>query len=431
MSESIQRDIITLLKEEVAPAMGCTEPVAVALAIAKAKALIGAGEDDITQVEVKVSANILKNGLGVGIPGTNDVGLHMASALGVTCCQAEDGLNLFNKVKSPDQRRAKAWLTKGLLQLSLADTSEKLYISARVITKNGYGYAVIRHRHDYFMHLETHEGLLLDLKDDACPCAAPNPLLEMPIMTLIKAIEDMPNEPLLWLGDGLKMNKSIAQAGINTLHGMGVGYSLNQKIKKGLLGKDLMNLAMALTSAASDARMGGISLPVMSSNGSGNNGLTALLPIVAYQEIYPTTPERLAKAAAMSHLVNSVIKTKIGRLSAICGCGVAAGTGAAVALAWLMDATHEQLEGVIQNMIANTSGMLCDGAKVGCALKLATSASAAVQSALLACDGIVVPSGNGIVGTSADVTLHNLGVLSKEAMPTVDRVILKIMTQAL
>ena len=190
----------------------------------------------------------------------------------------------------------------------------------------------------------------------------------------------------------------------------------------------LMCDAMALTAGASDARMSGALLPVMSSNGSGNNGLTALLPILAFSRHEKVSQDSMARAAVISHLVNSVIKHNIGRLSALCGCGVAAGTGAAVALTWLMGGSNEQIHGAVQNMIANTTGMICDGAKLGCSLKLATSASAAVQSAMLAIDRVITPSGNGIIGKNADISIRNLGILSREAMDTVDQVVLKIMT---
>jgi L-cysteine desulfidase len=186
---------------------------------------------------------------------------------------------------------------------------------------------------------------------------------------------------------------------------------------------------MVLTAAASDARMSGTTLPVMSSNGSGNNGLTAILPLVAYSKKIEVDDERMAKSLAISHLINSYIKNYIGRLSAICGCGVAAGTGAGAALAWLMGASYDQIDGVINNMLANTSGMVCDGAKVGCALKLATSASAAVQSALLALEGSIVPMHNGIVGETVEETIRNLGIVSDKGMRITDSVILQVMRE--
>ena len=435
MSIELEKQIVQTLKEEVVPAMGCTEPVAVALCVAKARELAGISNtevDQLVQLQVSVSPNIFKNGLAVGIPGTTDVGLYIASALGFTGCHSKDLLEVFETITPELKDAAYALLKTNKVVLKAADTSDKIWIEAVVTTQAGYGKAIIRHRHAQFVHLENHVGIQLEETTEEAIAVAPvNPLMSVPLLELIRTIATMDAEPLLGMLDGLKMNREIAKIGTQERHGMGVGYTLHQNIQKGILGPDLMNKAMAFTASASDCRMAGLSLPVMSSNGSGNNGLTALLPIVAYADLYPTSDEKLAKAAAMSHIVNSVVKNAIGRLSAICGCGVAAGTGASVAIAWLMGATESQLEGVVQNMIANTTGMVCDGAKVGCALKLATSASAAVQSALLAVSDCIVPPGNGIVGNSADQTIANLGVLSREAMPTVDSVILKIMTQHL
>ena len=188
-----------------------------------------------------------------------------------------------------------------------------------------------------------------------------------------------------------------------------------------------MTSSMMLTAAASDARMSGINLSVMSSNGSGNNGLTAILPIVAYKNKFNVDDDKLAKAVAISHIMNSYIKHYIGRLSALCACGVAAGTGAGIAIAWLMGASEDQIDGVIKNTLANTSGMICDGAKEGCAIKLSTSASVAVQSAILAINDSIVPARNGIVAETAEDTIKNLGVLSSEGMSIADAVILKTM----
>jgi L-cysteine desulfidase len=433
MSLLIEAQIIQTLKEEVVPAMGCTEPVAIALCVAKARELANIAPHEshaLKSINVTVSPNIFKNGLAVGIPGTTDVGLFIASALGFAGCHSKDSLEVFEAIDQHSREAAYALIDAYKVTVAAADTTDKIWIEAIVTTESGYGKAIIRHRHAQFVHLENQDGIQLHETAAASVAEAPtNPLMEVPILELIRTISEMDATPLLWMLDGLKMNQHIAAEGTLRKHGMGVGYALNQKIESGILGRDVMNKAMALTASASDCRMAGLSLPVMSSNGSGNNGLTALLPIVAYAEIYPTSDEQLAKAAAMSHIVNSVVKNAIGRLSAICGCGVAAGTGASVALAWLMGASEAQLEGVIQNMIANTTGMVCDGAKVGCALKLATSASAAVQSAVLAVSDCIVPAGNGIVAKTADKTIENLGILSKEAMPKVDTVLLKIMMQ--
>ena len=402
-----------------------------ALAVAKAKELcIGDRSADFmkARVDVKVSPNIFKNGLSVGIPGTDQVGLLMAIALGITSCESINGLEVFKSVNSEAIEKAFELMKNGQIKLGIADTDLKIYIEATVVSGTHYGKAIIENRHDAFVHLEQNGEILLKTDANHETTVQENPLYDMKISEIISVVESIPFEAMEFLLEGYEMNTQVAEHGLTLPAGMNVGKTLQSNVEKGLLTDDLMNRAMILTAAASDARMSGASLPVMSSNGSGNNGLTAILPLVAYAQKHDCTPDALARAAAISHLVNSMIKHNIGRLSALCGCGVAAGTGASVAMTWLMGGSPSQLDGSIQNMIANTTGMICDGAKVGCSLKLATSASAAVQSALLAIGDVVVPNGNGVIGKTADDTIKNLGVLSKNAMDTVDRVILEIMT---
>lgn len=427
---SLESMILETLKNEVKPAMGCTEPVAIALAVAKARELCRLNGEDTSMLKaitIKLSPNVFKNGLAVGIPGTDEIGLTMATALGFTSCDATLGLKIFKHIDTQEVAKAKALIEKSKIKIQLKDTEEKIHIEVHMVSHHHESHVIIQKRHDLFVYLADKEQTYLDKVDLPCDISEDALLYQSPIHEVIETVLQMPHKDLLFLIEGIHMNEKIASYGLSTSKGMGVGYALKQKINEGILGNDLMNYAMALTSAASDARMSGVSLPVMSSNGSGNNGLTALLPIAAYAHFNQVSDEQLAKAAALSHIINSIIKHRIGRLSALCGCGVAAGTGASVALAWLMGANLKTLEAAIQNMIANTTGMICDGAKVGCALKLATSASASVQSALLAVSGISVPAGNGIIGTSADKSLENLSYLSKEAMPTVDRVLMEVM----
>ena len=223
------------------------------------------------------------------------------------------------------------------------------------------------------------------------------------------------------------MNEEMDEYGLKQKTGIGVGYGIKKSIEEGLLGNDVINYAMMLTAGASDARMAGVKMPVMSSNGSGNHGLTAILPIVAYNKKFPQSDERLAKALAISHLVTGYIKNYTGRLSAVCGCGVAASTGATAGISWLMNGTEKQIEGAIENMIADLSGMICDGAKAGCALKLSSAASAAIQSAIIAKQDCFVPPLNGIVGSSVEQSIQNLGRVSDKGMSITDEIILNVM----
>ena len=418
--------IVETLKEEVVPAMGCTEPVAVALACAKAKELITFNY--IESAEVFVSPNIYKNGLSVGIPNTEEVGLHIAAALGFIGGESEKGLRVLEGINERQVQLARELLNSGKVFLDIKDTSNKIYVEVNLVTDKGNCSVIISGKHNRFVYIESLGKILLDLrKEDKKSNVGKNILYSLTIREIIKEIEKISHEDIAFMLDGVVMNETIAKVGLKEKMGMGVGFSLKKSIEQGILSEDLMTSAMMLTAAASDARMSGMNLSVMSSNGSGNNGLTAILPIVAYKNKFNVNDEKLAKAVAISHIVNSYIKHYIGRLSALCACGVAAGTGSGVAIAWLMGASYDQIDGVIKNTIANTSGMICDGAKEGCSLKLSTSASVAVSSAILAINDSIVPARNGIVAETAEDTIMNLRVLSLEGMSIADVVILKTM----
>jgi L-cysteine desulfidase len=418
--------IVQTLKEEVVPAMGCTEPVAVALACAKAKELISFNY--IEKAEVFVSPNIYKNGLSVGIPNTKEVGLYIAAALGFMGGESKKDLRVLEGINETQVKIAKEFLHSKKLSLDIKDTADKVYVEVNLVTDKGDCSVIISGKHNRFSYIEKLGEVLIDLrKEDASSDKGKNILYGLRIRDIIKEIEKIPHEDIAFMLDGVVMNETIAKVGLENKIGMGVGFGLKKSIEQGILSEDLMISAMMLTAGASDARMSGMNLSVMSSNGSGNNGLTAILPIVAYKNKFNIDDEKLAKAVAISHIMNSYVKHYIGRLSALCACGVAAGTGAGIAIAWLMGATYDQIDGVIKNTLANTSGMICDGAKEGCAIKLSTSASVAVQSAILAINDCIVPGRNGIVAETAEETIKNLGVLSLEGMSLADHVILNTM----
>ena len=418
--------IVQTLKEEVVPAMGCTEPVAVALACAKAKELITFNY--IEKAEVFVSPNIYKNGLSVGIPNTQEVGLYIAAALGFIGGESEKDLRVLEGINETEVQLAKEFLHSNKLSLDIKDTEDKVYVEVKLVTDKGNCSVIISGKHNRFVYIESQGEVLVDLrKEDTSSAKGKNILYSLKIREIIKEIEKIPHEDIAFMLDGIVMNETIARLGIEEKMGMGVGFSLKKSVEQGILSEDLMTSSMMLTAAASDARMSGLNLSVMSSNGSGNNGLTAILPIVAYKNKFNVDDEKLAKAVAISHIMNSYINNYIGRLSALCACGVAAGTGAGIAIAWLMGANEDQIDGVIKNTLANTSGMICDGAKEGCAIKLSTSASVAVQSAILAINDSIVPTRNGIVAETAEETIVNLGVLSSEGMSIADAVILNTM----
>ena len=429
----IRKELIDILIAEVKPALGCTEPVAVALACAKAKELLG---EEIVENRILVSPSIYKNGMCVGIPGTERLGLKIAVAMGFVGGHSENGLTVLETLDETQVRESEKYMDTTTIDIVPAQT--KVFIEVDLRGKNNIAKVVIKEKHDNFIYLQRNHEILLDTgeynQEVDAKAADKNTVIKKEtfmdttnVKEIVKNVENMDLEDIKFLLDGVKMNLEIADYGLENKAGIGVGFGIKKAKEEGYMADDLMTEAMMLTAAASDARMAGIKMPVMSSNGSGNHGLTAILPIVAYSNKFPQNDEKLAKALAISHLVTGYIKNYTGRLSAVCGCGVAASTGAAAGISWLMDEDITHIKGAIENMIANLSGMICDGAKAGCALKLASAASAAVQSAIIAKQGFHVPPKNGIVGDKVEQSIRNLGKVSDEGMTVTDEVIIDVM----
>ncbi|MDF2890594.1 MAG: hypothetical protein K0R80_961 [Clostridia bacterium] len=419
------RALIDILQAEVKPALGCTEPGAVALAATRARELL---DETVEACEIFVSPNIYKNGMGVGIPGTNQVGLLAAACMGIAGGASELGLSALESVNRDSMKEALRLVESGNVNIHVYDTTDKIYIEVGMRGRCNTCKVIINGRHDQFVHISRNDEVFLHVDLDYGIATVSHSLLtELTIKELIQEVEKLDYKDISFLLDGLIMNKRICLEGLKNRTGAGVGYSMQKAVEDGIIGDDVINRAIIMTAAASDARMSGAKLPVMSSNGSGNHGLTAILPIAAYDEKFPQSDERLARALAISHLVTAYIKNYTGRLSAVCGCGVAASTGSAAGVAWLMNLNYKQIEGAILNMIGNLSGMICDGAKAGCAYKLASAAGAAIQSALYVKYGSVIPNLNGIVGTTVEESIRNLGIVSDRGMTITDKVIVEVM----
>jgi len=416
-------ELIDLLKREVKPAMGCTEPVAVTLAVAKARTI--GRHSEIKSLKVQVSPNIFKNGLAVGIPKTDEVGIAMASAIGAVSGNPDCGLKIYESIDIDLVKDAKKMMSSGILDVGIADTEDKVYVSVVMKSNSGETELILSGLHNHFSLIKHNKEVLLD--DPYIGCSCDFDIRTLNVMELLEEVEQSKYEEISFLLDGLDMNEKISKIGLEKPIGLSVGYNSKKAIDDGMLGDDLANRAMYYTAAASDARMSGISLPVMSSNGSGNNGLTAILPLLAYKDMFETSDEKMAKALALSHLLNCYIKSEIGRLSALCSCGISAATGSGAAITWLLGGSRDAIAGTIQNMIANLSGMICDGAKNSCALKLATAASTGVKAAIWSLNGTISSPKDGIVGDSVERSIKNLGVLSSEGMQLTDATILKIM----
>lgn len=429
MNQETIKLYIDIIKQEVKPALGCTEPIAVALAVAKACENIG-GKTERTIVEV--SPNILKNGMGVGIPGTGMVGLKIAAALGVTCGKSEYGLEVVKDVNEHSVEEAKKMAKKGCVEINLADTTETLFVKATCYSKEHCSTVIIKERHDNIFYEEI-DGVEQKVKPkkDASQEDASSKIINikdanMTIKSILEFIKAVNYDDISFILKAAKLNKILSLEGLKKGYGLSVGKSIKMANDGYIFSDSLLTHAMILTASASDARMAGCTLPAMSNSGSGNQGITVTMPVLATAEKLRSNPEQLAKALALSHLIAIHIKSHLDRLSALCGC-VVASSGASCGICYLMGGDYTEMCAALKNMIGNITGTVCDGAKVGCALKVTTGVSCAILSTNLAMNGICISSNDGIIEDDIEKTIQNLGTVGTKGMAETDRVMLDIM----
>ncbi|KIX12683.1 serine dehydratase subunit alpha family protein [Dethiosulfatarculus sandiegensis] len=425
-----------VLSMEVAPALGCTEPVAIALGAAAAASLLP--EKEIDSVEIWVDPNIYKNGLAVSIPGTGGLsGLDMASALGALGGDANKGLEVLNDINAEITEQAQTALRDGKVKVHLMADHQGLLIKTTIKGKGHVAQSVVQDMHDNIVSLTLDDK---ELKDNPLlsPAATggPNPRAEMEawlkqrsLKELLDLLEGLDEDDMTFLKESVNYNMRLAEYGLEHGSGLGIGKTLQKLADQKLITNDMILAARTLTSAAADARMSGVNLPAMSSAGSGNHGLTAVLTIWALKDYLDKSEQEILKAIGFSHLITAYVKTHTGRLSAVCGCSIAAGAGAAAGVAYLLGGDEQQIAGAIKNITEDLAGVICDGAKAGCALKLATASGNAVRSALFSLQGVNVMATDGIIGLTAEQTTQNLGTLSTQGMIDTDRTILKIMLE--
>lgn len=417
--------LLETLKAGVKPALGCTEPVAVGLATAKAFESL---EGEVKSIDVNVSPNIYKNGMGVGIPGTTKTGLVFAAALGVSGGDASLGLQVYKNIDEKSKKEAEKLLELDLVSVGLEDKRGNFFIEAIVETESGKGTCIIKETHANIVYVEVNGEVLLDEDLEKDTKVSTNGYLEDINIQIIKDfVEDVSFSDIEYLLDGVKMNMEIAEVGLEEKSGPGLGAAMELLIEDGVIKDDVVNKARVLTSAACDARMSGKKMPVMSSAGSGNQGLTAIIPPAVMCEHLDCGDEKLARSLAFSHLTTAYIKAFTGNLSPVCACAIAAGIGASASIVWMLDGDMEQISGAIKNMVGTLTGMVCDGAKGGCAFKLSTASSEAILQAKLAMAGAVVGDTDGIVSPGVDQTIRNLGRFCSEGMKDLDKEIIDIM----
>lgn len=415
--------IFDLLRQEVVPAMGCTEPAAVALAAAYAANIL---PGTLRKAEFWVSPNVLKNGMGVGIPNTDLIGLDIAAALGICVAKPNKQLQVLGDLSQDTIVAARQILDADILSVNIKNCDDKIWIEALLTDDTTSSRAILRWRHNWLYRLEL--GCTVLAHNEMGAASAPQLISAagFKLLDYYKFCAETNLASLAEIDMGLVMNRKIAKYGLDNVSGIRVGKMIMNQIESGLLGDDIHHYAMALTAAATDARMSGCNLPVISNSGSGNQGLSITLPIIAVAEKQGFSNEAVLRALALGHLVSVHIKNKVGVLSCLCGC-LSAAAGAACGIVMLLGGEYPQMESAIKNMIGNTAGMVCDGAKEGCSLKVATNTSAAVQAALLAISGICISASDGIITDDIDETIDNLAQFVNQGMDNADSTILNIM----
>lgn len=424
INDAERQQIIALVKREVVPAIGCTEPIAVALCVAKAAETLGVKPEKIS---VWLSANILKNAMGVGIPGTGMIGLPIAIALGALIGKSEYQLEVLKDSVPEAVEAGKRFIDEKSISIALKpNIDEKLYIEVCCEAGSDRSTAIIAGGHTSFVYVSHNGDVLLD-KQTASAEEEENTVPDLTLRKVYDFAMTAPLDEIRFILDTARLNKAAAEQSFTGNYGHGLGKMLRGTYEHKVMGDSVFSHILSYTSGACDARMAGAMIPVMSNSGSGNQGISATLPVVVYAEENGKSEEELIRALMLSHLTVIYIKESLGRLSALCGCVVAA-TGSSCGITWLMGGTYEQITYAVQNMIANLTGMICDGAKPSCALKVTTGVSTAVLSAIMAMENRCVTSVEGIIDQDVDQSIRNLTRIGSQGMNETDKLVLDIMT---
>lgn len=420
-----REQIIALIKREVVPAIGCTEPIAVALCVAKATETLGCHPENI---KVFLSANILKNAMGVGIPGTDMIGLPIAVALGALIGKSEYELEVLKDSNPEAVEAGKKMIESQCIDIALKENiEEKLYIEAVCTHGNDSATAIISGGHTNFVYISRNQDVLLDNRTPAS-AEAQAAHVELTLRKVFDFATTVPLEEIEFILEARRLNKNAAERSFQGKYGHELGRMLrNSQTERNIMGNNTFTHILSYTSAACDARMAGAMIPVMSNSGSGNQGIAATLPVVVYAEDNHNSEEELTRALILSHLTAIYIKQSLGRLSALCGCVVAA-TGSSCGITYLMGGGYQQVMYAVQNMIATLTGMICDGAKPSCALKLTSGVSTAVMSAIMAMEQKCVTAVEGIIEENVNQSIRNLTKIGSEGMNETDKLVLDIMT---
>lgn len=419
--------MIRTLKEELKPALGCTEPIAIALATANAARHF---KGTIDHIELELSGNILKNAMGVGIPGTGMIGIEIAAALGAVAGDAGRGLEVLESITREDVQIASSLKDEGRVRIGLTTRPEKLYVLGRLVGQDGFMVeAEIVDVHDRLTRISDSNGTLFEREEESAkvlPITSETAVLD--VASIIDFALTTEVADVEFILESTRLNGALAEEGLSGEWGLQVGKAIQRQMEQGVLSEDYKNFALMNTAAAIDARMDGSKLAAMSNSGSGDQGITASVPVLSAWQKIRGTDEQLIRALVLSNLIPIHIKRQLGRLSALCGATVA-GVGAAVAVVYLLGGSREQMVMAMQNQIGGITGLFCDGAKNSCAVKAANSVDAAFNSAMIALNGKGIQGYEGINDRDIEKTISNMARLGNEGMKRTDEMILEIMLE--
>ena len=425
MLEKNKRErIIALVNKEVVPAIGCTEPMAVALCTAKAATTLGKRPD---RIEVLLSPNMLKNAMGVGIPGTGMIGLPIAVSLGALIGKPEYELEVLKDLTPDSLEQGKQYIKNAEINIKLKQGDvDKLYIEVSCYAGDAQATAIISGSHTNIVYAERNGEVVFDKRGGAAGVEADDDIqLNFPMV--YEFATTAPLDEISFILKTKEYNMKAAELSIKGNYGHCLGKTMDRPLSHGIFGNNIFSHIISRTASACDARMGGAMIPVMSNSGSGNQGICATNPVVVYAQENENTEEEMIRALMLSHLTAIYIKQSLGKLSALCGC-VVASTGSSCGITYLMGGDYTRICNSVKNMVANLTGMICDGAKPSCALKISSGVSTALLSSLLSMEGKCVTSAEGIVDDDVDKCIHNLTSIGADAMRATDDMVLDIMT---
>lgn len=413
------------LKKEVVPSEGCTEPIAIAYAASIAAEHL---KGEIKEVNIYLSKNVIKNALGVGIPGTGGVGIEIAAALGISIQKSYKKLTILSNFTEDELKKAKEIVDKNIINIKQKNTHKALYIEVELLSETSKSKVIIEDTHTNVTLIECDDEIIMDNNSEVSEDLEEDYKL-FKIADIYNFAKEADFDDIKFILESAKMNEKVSEEGLKGDYGLQVGSKIIQKGNFNLFSNDASNKIIAASAAASDARMDGCAMPIMTTAGSGNQGIACSIPVAQTARLLDKSEEELARALVLSNLVTIRIKKHMGRLSPLCGAGIAGATGASCGITYLLGGDLENINYCINNMISDLSGMICDGAKETCALKIATGTNAAIQCANLAMNGISATANDGIVAKDVEETIESIETLIQNGFKNVDDTILNIMLE--